>query len=140
PVGEEQHGTHEETAEEQEPQIGIARGEPALDPVHTERAEHRAVERAAPARGNPHHHLDRRQHPDLRRRDDADLPRGERPATPGSAGETPNRKSLCAAGEYPEKSTRVSLSRMATRTFPARVNVIQRHRTYAPMRVSAVTT
>src|SRR6266850_5999675 len=50
-VGKEQDRAHEEPAQEEEPEVRIAGGEPALDPVHAERAEHRAVERAPPAGG-----------------------------------------------------------------------------------------
>src|SRR5262245_25925538 len=51
-----------------------------------------------------------------------------------------NTNSLKAAGEYPEKSTRVSLSRIATSTRPTGDVVIHRHRRYAPHRQRAVAT
>ena len=40
-VGKEQHDAHEEGAEEEEPEVRIARGQPALDPVHAERPDER---------------------------------------------------------------------------------------------------
>src|SRR5262249_6008515 len=62
------------------------------------------------------------------------------PATPASTADTTNTNSLNIAGEYPEKSTRVSLSRIATSTLPTGDRVIHRHTRYAPHRQSAVAT
>src|SRR5262249_59430713 len=84
-LGEEEDHAHEEPTQDEYPEIGIVGGEDALEPVDAEGAHYRAHERSAAAHRDPDDHLDRGQHADPSRRDDADLPYVERA---GDAGQT----------------------------------------------------
>src|SRR6266540_4732982 len=63
--GEEQDHADEEAAQDQEPEIGVARREGALEPAHPDGSDHRPHEGAAPTHRHPDDHLDGRQHADL---------------------------------------------------------------------------
>src|SRR5881628_2782674 len=58
-VGEEQDHADEEAAQDQEPEIRVARREDALEPAHPDGPDHGPHEGAAAAHRHPDDHLDR---------------------------------------------------------------------------------